>query len=130
MRALVLVLVACGGAKPPEPAPEIGPPRPTGPAPATCPGVIYACTDPAVGCFEGGEDFKDAFAAQCKKLGGAEAGHCDPAKTLGSCTTLGMAGTTFAGCSTLWVRAGVMMQTPDDGKAQCAKGGGTWTTTP
>ena len=125
MKLLVIALAACGGAKPSEPE-QIGPPRvPIGPAPATCPGVMYACTDPAVGCSEGAEDFKAVM--DCRKVGGTESGHCEPAGTLGSCTTIGAA---FPGCSTLWIKKGLMTQTPEDGKAQCAKMNGTWLTTP
>ena len=129
--ALAMALAACGGggARPgtgaAAPIEAHGPP-----APASCPGVVYACTDPAVGCFEGGVDFKDAMASECKKVGGTESGHCDPAGTLGSCTVFGQILPAFHGCGTMWVRPGQVLQAPDDGKAKCAKIGGTWTTTP
>ena len=92
--------------------------------------MTYACTDPAVGCFEGGEDFKAAMAPDCKQVGGTEAGHCDPTGTLGSCTVLDGLTPTFHGCGTMWVRAGQVLQTADDARRQCAKLGGTWTSTP
>ena len=92
--------------------------------------MTYACTDPAVGCFEGGEDFKAAMAVACKQVNGTEAGRCDSTGTLGSCTVLDGLTPTFHGCGTLWVRAGQLIQTADDARAQCAKLGGTWTSTP
>ena len=92
--------------------------------------MLYACTDPAVGCFEGAEDFKAAMAPTCKQVGGTEAGHCEATGTLGSCTVLDGLVPKFHGCGTLWVRSGQLLQTADDAKAQCAKLAGTWTTTP
>ena len=125
---VVALVAACGGDKP---TPPHAPARRAGPPPpASCPGVVYACTDPAVGCFEGGEDFKAAMAVGCKQVGGTEAGHCEPAGTLGSCTVLDGLTATFHGCGTMWVRAGQLIQTADDARAQCTKVGGTWTTTP
>ena len=130
--ALAGALAACGGkssSEPVKPSPATAA-TPGTPPPAQCPSVIYACTDPAVGCFEGGEDFKAAMGPECKKSGGIEAGHCDPAGTLGSCTVLGKLTPTFNGCGTMWMKKGMNIQTPDDGKTACDKFGGTWTTTP
>lgn len=128
MKRLLLVLAACHHA-PQEPE-QIGPPpSEMPPAPAACPGVMYACIDPAVGCFEGAEDFREAARPQCKQVGGTEAGRCDEAGTLGSCTLYGKLVPNFVGCNTQWVRRG-LLQTAEDGRAWCAKFHGTWTTTP
>lgn len=116
-------MIACKGG-----SPGAAQPTSSGPPPAVCPAVTFACTMPGRGCIEGGDDYAARARGECTAAGGATPsdGACPREATLGTCTMYEGLMPDLHACATLVFAASDGVPDAAAAQAKCEKFKGTY----